>query len=375
MKSSEILEYLLAGKPFEGMADIRVVEAKPGSEEGFAPEGATRPDVTIVLDFGGTTVTIYGELKSQVTPKLLRELSPWLVRVKDLNPSSIYALICPYLSPANQAYCLDERIDFIDLSGNLSIQVPGRIWIQRLNRPNLYRTSRPVRNPFSGASSRVIRALLQNPSAKWTNSRIEEELGEESKRQKRPNLFVISQPTISKTIQSLEEEVLIRRDGREILVPDSRQLLFRWAEKYREIWKREKRKSWISKNPIGFDISESNKGLKERFEEFEPLFTGSAAANLVAPFVNVDRFDIFIMEKSAGNALRNWIIDQSVGPDFQFMDPYDPGVLMYARQKKGVTIASDIQIYLDCYARGGRDIKQADYLLTNAIEPRWQDQK
>lgn len=32
---------------------------------------------------------------------------------------------------------------------------------------------------------------------------------------------------------------------------------------------------------------------------------------------------------------------------------------------------SDIQTYLDLYARGGRDLKQADYLLDSAIEPRW----
>jgi hypothetical protein len=44
---------------------------------------------------------------------------------------------------------------------------------------------------------------------------------------------------------------------------------------------------------------------------------------------------------------------------------------MYSRDVKGVTIASDIQIYLDCYARGGRDSKQAEYLLSNVIEKTW----
>jgi hypothetical protein len=34
-------------------------------------------------------------------------------------------------------------------------------------------------------------------------------------------------------------------------------------------------------------------------------------------------------------------------------------------------MVSNIQAYLDLYARGGRDLKQADYLLTNAIEPHW----
>jgi len=346
-----------------------------GSGAEPVPEDAIRPDVTMELDFGGTTIKIYGELKNQVTPKVLRELAPWLVRVKELNPSNVYALICPYLSRTNQRYCLDNGIDFIDLSGNISIQVPGKILVQRLNRPNLYRISLPFRNPFSGASSRVIRVLLQEPNAIWTNSKIEKALSKESKRQREANLFAISQPTISKTIQSLEEEVLIRRDGRDILVPDPRQLLFRWAERYREIWKRQRQKSWTSKNPFGFEVDESNNGLKSSFEGFYPLFTGSAAANLIAPFVNIDRFDIFIMEKSIIKELREWSVDQAIGPNFQFIEPYDQGVLMYSCLKRGVVIASDIQIYLDCYARGGRDAKQAEYLFTKVIEPRWQNQR
>ena len=32
---------------------------------------------------------------------------------------------------------------------------------------------------------------------------------------------------------------------------------------------------------------------------------------------------------------------------------------------------SNIQAYLDLYARGGRDLKQADVLLDAAIAPRW----
>jgi hypothetical protein len=32
---------------------------------------------------------------------------------------------------------------------------------------------------------------------------------------------------------------------------------------------------------------------------------------------------------------------------------------------------SNIQTYLDLYARGGRDLKQAEYLLENVIAARW----
>ena len=49
--------------------------------------------------------------------------------------------------------------------------------------------------------------------------------------------------------------------------------------------------------------------------------------------------------------------------------PYDAGVFPYCRREGKVPIVSNLQAYLDLYARGGRDLKQADYLLSNAIEP------
>jgi hypothetical protein len=44
---------------------------------------------------------------------------------------------------------------------------------------------------------------------------------------------------------------------------------------------------------------------------------------------------------------------------------------MYAKQYEGMMTVSDIQLYLDLVARGGRDQKQADYLFDNIIEPMW----
>ncbi len=46
-------------------------------------------------------------------------------------------------------------------------------------------------------------------------------------------------------------------------------------------------------------------------------------------------------------------------------------MFLYARRDASLPRVSNIQAYLDLYARGGRDLKQADYLLDNAIAPRW----
>jgi hypothetical protein len=44
---------------------------------------------------------------------------------------------------------------------------------------------------------------------------------------------------------------------------------------------------------------------------------------------------------------------------------------MYPNFDGSTPRASNIQAYLDLYARGGRDFKQANHLLETAIEPQW----
>ena len=132
-----------------------------------------------------------------------------------------------------------------------------------------------------------------------------------------------------------------------------------------------RRKISRTNNPFGFDVDSSVKGLKSRFSELDFLVTGTSAADLVASFTTVDRIDILLPQGKTDNRLRSLENEPSIGPDFVFAEPYDVGAAMYSRDVIGVTIASDIQIYLDCYARGGRDTKQAEYLLSNIIEKAW----
>ncbi len=61
----------------------------------------------------------------------------------------------------------------------------------------------------------------------------------------------------------------------------------------------------------------------------------------------------------------------NTGPKLRFITPYDAGVFMYSKQVGTALVVSPIQAYLDLYARGGRDLKQAEYLLNNVIQPKW----
>jgi hypothetical protein len=108
--------------------------------------------------------------------------------------------------------------------------------------------------------------------------------------------------------------------------------------------------------------------------------TLGAAARLIRgrsraapPAVYVDRVDVFLLSKQDDGKLRQ--LDKRPTPEgvprLRFMYPYDEGVFLYARNEASLPQVSNIQAYLDPYARGRRDFKQADYLLEKAIAPRW----
>jgi hypothetical protein len=87
----------------------------------------------------------------------------------------------------------------------------------------------------------------------------------------------------------------------------------------------------------------------------------------------MDRIDVYLLPNQNDAKLRK--LDErpvsGTAPRLRFIYPYDEGVFLYAKTDASVPRVSNIQAYLDLYARGGRDLKQADYLLDNAIAPNW----
>jgi hypothetical protein len=288
-------------------------------------------------------------------------------------------VLAPLLSPQAQAFCLQNGVDFLDLAGNVFINVPGKFTLQRSGM----RASGPLgpvpenvrnANVFSGRFSRVLRVLLQNPRS-WTVTDIARELAAESTRFKegfaRADLdFKVSLGSVSKAVASLQEQLGVRRRGTAVIVAEPLRLLHQWAEKYKERYRWRLRSSFQTSNPFGRDLGAITEGL-------DPLipgvyaFSGAMAAASAAPFVDIDMVDVFVLNGAGERELRDLKSQPGKGPTLRFIAPYDAGVFMYSQQIGAASVVSPIQTYLDLYARGGRDLKQAEYLLNNVIQPRW----
>ena len=291
----------------------------------------------------------------------------------------------------------------MDLAGNIFVNVPGKFTLQRSGMRSRDKWA-PVSgveqaiNVFSGRSSRVLRVLLENPRASsltiisrkhaaetsslpasrqglWSVTMISRELATETARlrQMAPAAsldFAISLGSVSKAVASLEDQLFIRRRGGDVLLPEPSRLLTEWAQKYKERYRWRLRSSFQTSNPFGRDLQAISSGI-DGLGPGGYAFTGAMAASVEAPFVDVDTVDVFLMSREGDAKLRNLKSQASVGPTLRFIYPYDDGVFMYSKQVGKALLVSAVQAYLDLYARGGRDLKQAEVLLSDSIQRRW----
>jgi hypothetical protein len=367
MTESEILVALKTNEPLKGLPNVRIQNfvSQPGAT-------GAKFDAKFDLRFGETKVEVYAEIKNACTPKQVEQIAPWLSRFKATQKGTAFALVCPALSPQSQELCLERNVDFIDLAGNVYINVPGKLLLQRVGmEPQKEKGPSFYRNPFSGKSSRILRVLLQNPKA-WTLTEITEELAAESRRAEFPGIsFQVSFSLASRVLRSLEEELLVVRRNGTILVPDPGRLLTRWLQEYGDRYRWYLRRSFKVPNSFGTGLQAVKQGLDGSLKPQCYAFTGGAAASLTAPFVDIDPIDLYVSDEAGAENLRASISGVGIGPDLRVIYPFDAGVFMYSSLKDGVPVVSDIQACLDLFGRGGRDLKQAAYLREQRIEPTW----
>ena len=358
--------------PLKGLPGVSIENVREKPEQPF--------DISFDLLSGPNRILVLGEIKSAFSPRLLEEISPWIRRLKSLRADVSVAVIAPLLSPQAQAFCIQNGIDFLDLAGNVFINVPGKFTLQRNGmraRDEFGTPSESARivNVFSGRFSRVLRVLLEQPRS-WAITEIARELERESTRftDRYPGAgvdFKISQGSISKAVASLEEQLAVRRRGTAVIVPEPERLLQQWAEKYKERYRWRLRSSFQTGNPFGSELAAIAKGIGPLIQGAY-AFSGAIATTGDAPFVDIEVIDVFALGGAASaSTLRDLKSKASSEPPIRVITPYDAGVFMYAKEAGGAPIVSPVQAYLDLYARGGRDLKQAEYLLDNVIQPQW----
>ena len=171
-------------------------------------------DATFQLVWKGQSIPFLAEVTSRSVPRLVRRA---IFQHRDLlqshDESWHRVVIGPHLSDGIVGELQRAEVSGLDLNGNYLILTPKLLAI-RLDRPNQYPESRPIKNIYSNKSSLVGRFLL-------AEARTFQQVNE-IYRGIRDREGDLSLSTVSKVLSRLDEELLIekRRGKIRILQPE-----------------------------------------------------------------------------------------------------------------------------------------------------------
>ena len=333
------------------LSDITFLELK----ESKANVRIDNKEVDFVLStlISGKPAKFIIEVKSQGEPRLVRmaiaQLKEYLKSFKD----SYGILVAPYLSDTSRQICKEARIGCIDLAGNAFLSFKN-VFIDRSGRPNPFTVIRLSKSVFSPKSSRILRVLLSEPSKRWYVENLSKEAG-------------ISIGLTSRVKQALLSEEWIKEENKSFRLAKPQEVLNQWVNNYS-----------YEKNPgfsfySGLSEDQLEAAIKKECEKRKyryglALFSG---ARKVAPFVRFMRFFSYIDGNIEEIAKALQLKKVETGANVTLLQPYDEGVFYGLQDINGISVVSDIQLYLDLKNFKGRGEEAAQAIFEQRIKTRW----
>lgn len=276
----------------------------------------------------------------------------------DKQVDQIPLLVAPYIGTKQAKILADNGISWLDLSGNMSIRVSNRIYIERTGKPNRFPDTAPIKKIFQGTSSLVSRVLLLKPKG---FSSLYEMVNFINARNAK-----ITLSTVSKVVKKLDEELLINRDNSLVSVADPEKLLERLAQGYKNSTERKKRNTYKF---VIEGIEQLSDGMTVLCKDY--LACGFYAAQIKGLAVT-DQKMIFVkdIEQFRRKAEKKLV---SVTPDVEFgnfviTETNDPGVWFNADYQITVSVVDDIELYLEMTVDTPRGPKIAEQLKRRILQ-------
>jgi hypothetical protein len=316
-------------------------------------QGQYQPDMLITLNIGKREYQVAVEVKSIGQPRFIRMAAQQLNEYKVSNREIDYSILAaPYITEDGRQLCRQYNIGCIDLAGNARLKF-NRLYVDIQGKENPHPTTRGIKSLFTKKSSRAMRVLLADSKKSW----YVQDLAKEAD---------LSLGQTSNIKRLLLDEDLVQQEGKSFKLTDPRRLLDAWSQIY----------SFKDNELIDFYAIEGTK-IESKIASFckesgiryaLALFSG---ANLVAPFVRYTRSFLYVEDRIPELTSRFELKEVTSGPNITLLKPYDEGVFYGAQEVNGLTVASNIQLYLDLKNYQGRGEEAAKYIMDNRLEPAW----
>lgn len=327
-----------------------IVVKGPISEASLA---GAKIDLVMDLRVKNRDLQVLVEVSSLGEPRVVRaaiqQLKEHISRVDNAYP----IVAAPYISDDTAMVCRQNGVGYIDLAGNCLLSF-DQIYVERRGYPKAAVEKRQVRSIFSPKSSRILRVMLDNPGRSW---RVQELAGEAQ----------VSLGLASRLKERLLDLEYALENGKGLALSRPGELLELWADNYS--FRKNKVHDYFGFHEVGELERDLSQYCGRRSLRYAlTMFSGAA---LVAPFMRYTRGFAYVVGDVREVSKSLGLKEVSSGHNFTILEPYDEGVFYGSRKVDGMTVVSNIQLYLDLVGFKGRGEESARFLLEQRIRPRW----
>jgi len=306
------------------------------------PDAAVDAMITVKDKSTGTYGVLLIEVKFGLTPvSVRRELAPRWDLLARLPGHITPLVIAPWLSPRTREELDRADYGYLDLSGNVSLDIPQprvRLFLQGTKRdPTPHRAG--SRGLVGSGAGRLVR-LLVDVAPPYRAVGLAERSG-------------LSLPYVSRLLRVMEDQGLIERSGRVVSGVD-------WAGLIRE---RAEQTNLLRANPaVAMVAPQGQRRVLDRLSDQPELaqsvaVTGSAAARVVAPLTVGGQLMIYVPGQiqapdDVGRQLG--LLRSEQGGDVLLLRAGNPVVFERTRVVGGARHVALSQLALDCLSGSGR---------------------
>ena len=351
----EMIEQLRSGKVSLPPLSLRFLE------EDLEAGGSLRFDAVVEISWRKSMEKFAVECKARSTPKAFQD-GLNMLKTSSLPKDYRPLLLLPFLSERQLQELEREGISGIDLCGNGVVVVPDMFAVFRSGEKNRFTSSAPIKNIYRKNSSMVGRVFLIRPGY----DSVQEICAEINRR----NLLVngwdkrpMSLSTVSKSLRTLEEDLVVERNGViRLLKPDK--LLEKLCLNYTPPKIKER---------IRLKVQQESETLRQTLLEQSrelslPLV--AAGTSSVGQFAVMERGELL----SVYCPRLQMLLDRLPGsqtdrfPNLELVETEDETVYFDAWQEANFWWASPVQVYLELMAGDKRDQETAEQVKSSIIE-------
>jgi len=279
------------------------------------------------------------EVKSRLEPRGVILLA---AQVSDFTEPCL--VVAPYLSPMARGRLRDANLSFLDLTGNVHLEVrePGLFIHTQGADIDPDKKARPSRSLRGAKAGRIVRSLLE--------SRVPPRVRDLAER------AGVDPGYVSRVLTLLDQEALIERRGHgRIVSVDWSRLLLRWAEDA-PLASRGTQASFLE--PRGLQT------LQSKLERLDQRYavTGTLAAARLAPLAP-PRLAMLYVEHADRAKKDLGLRPAEAGANVLLIEPSDVGVFEGAVEHDGVRFVATSQVAADLLTSPGRGPAEAQELM------------